>query len=371
MARAVTGEADVRKVLDRPTWAVVGCSPDPSRDSNRIARMLRSSGYRVIPVNPHAGEVLGERSYPSVRDIPERVDVVDVFRRADQAGAHVDEAIDIGAKAVWLQLGVVDEDAAVRAREAGLDVVMDRCPAIEMPRLGIEGPADSAPDAGGWRDEILEVHRRPDEVPAIYSRLAPVYETWAKLTESRARRAVLEAAAPRPGDDVLEIATGTGVQLVELARRASGARVAGVEPAEGMRAQTGKRLSAAGLSDAVELIEGNALDLPFEDASFDLVVNSYMLDLLPREEIPRALAEMKRVLRPGGRLVLSNMTKGERRSHRIWDALYRRGLNLTANCRGVLAAPVLQELGGFEDVRREYIAQMTFPTEIVQARRTT
>jgi predicted CoA-binding protein len=89
----------------------------------------------VIPVNPNCDDVLGERAYARLEDVPEPVDVVDVFRRSDAAGAHVDEAIAIGAKAVWLQLGVIDEDAAQRAREAGLQVVMDRCPAIELPRL--------------------------------------------------------------------------------------------------------------------------------------------------------------------------------------------------------------------------------------------
>ncbi len=116
-------------------WAVVGCSPDPSRDSHRIAKMLLKRGYRVIPVNPAVESVLGEPAYPSLHDVPEAVDVVDVFRRSSAAGAHVDEAIEIGARAVWLQLGVVDEAAAARARAAGLQVVMDRCPAIELPRL--------------------------------------------------------------------------------------------------------------------------------------------------------------------------------------------------------------------------------------------
>lgn len=131
----------IRSVLEGTrTWAVVGCSPDPSRDSNRIARMLQSRGYRVIPVNPACDELLGERCYPALGDIPDQIDVVDIFRRPSEAGAHVDEAIAAGASAVWMQLGVIDSAAAERARAAGLKVVMDRCPAIEMPRLGISGP---------------------------------------------------------------------------------------------------------------------------------------------------------------------------------------------------------------------------------------
>ena len=117
------------------TWAVVGCSPDPGRDSHRIAALLQRRGFRVIPVNPGADEILGERCFASVRDIGEPVDVVDVFRRSSEAGAHVDEAIEIGARVVWLQLGVIDEAAAARARAAGLRVVMNRCPAIELPKL--------------------------------------------------------------------------------------------------------------------------------------------------------------------------------------------------------------------------------------------
>ena len=129
-------EEDVRFALEQTrTWAVVGCSPDPARDSHRIAALLQRRGFHVIPVNPHADEILGEHCFASVHDIEGPVDVVDVFRRSSEAGAHVDEAIAIGAKAVWLQLGVIDPAAAGRARAAGLRVVMDRCPAIELPRL--------------------------------------------------------------------------------------------------------------------------------------------------------------------------------------------------------------------------------------------
>ena len=129
-------EEDIRFALEQTkTWAVVGCSPDPGRDSHRIAALLQRRGLRVIPVNPAATEILGERCFPSLAAVGEPVDVVDVFRRSSEAGAHVDEAIEIGAAVVWMQLGVIDEAAAARGRDAGLRVVMDRCPAIELARL--------------------------------------------------------------------------------------------------------------------------------------------------------------------------------------------------------------------------------------------
>lgn len=128
----------IAKVLGSThTWAVVGCSPSPQRDSHRVAAFLQRNGFRVVPVRPGVDEILGERCYDDIASIPAtvQVDVVDVFRRSDRAGAHVDEAIARGAAAVWLQLGVIDHAAAGRARAAGLDVVMDRCPMIELPRL--------------------------------------------------------------------------------------------------------------------------------------------------------------------------------------------------------------------------------------------
>jgi predicted CoA-binding protein len=131
-------EQTAKQILEQfTTWAVVGCSPDPGRDSHGVASFLQARGKRVIPVNPHAcpGEILGEPCYPDLTSIEQPPEVVDLFRRSEHAGAHVEEAIAAGAKAVWMQLGVVDVAAATRARDAGLLVVMDRCPRIDWPRL--------------------------------------------------------------------------------------------------------------------------------------------------------------------------------------------------------------------------------------------
>jgi predicted CoA-binding protein len=126
----------IRAVLATPrTVAVVGCSPNPERDSHRIAKLLQARGHRVIPVNPGHREIVGETCYASVRDIPEPVEMVDIFRRSEHVAPIVDEAIEAGAKIVWMQLGVIDERAAAKAQGAGLTVVMDRCPAIEYRRL--------------------------------------------------------------------------------------------------------------------------------------------------------------------------------------------------------------------------------------------
>jgi predicted CoA-binding protein len=109
------------------TIAVVGLSSNPGQPSYGVASYMKQNGCRVIPVNPHENNVLGQQAYPSLAAVPDKVDLVDVFRRSEEAGAVVDEAIRIGAKAVWLQEGVIDEAAARRAQQAGLLVGMDRC----------------------------------------------------------------------------------------------------------------------------------------------------------------------------------------------------------------------------------------------------
>jgi predicted CoA-binding protein len=133
-------DQDVKRLLSAAsTIAIVGASSNPDRPSNGIMWKLKSVGYRVIPVNPNETDVLGERAYPTLFDVPERIDIVDVFRRSEFTPAIADAAVKVGAKALWLQSGVTNEDAAARAAAGGLTVVMDACigvmhAALRIPR---------------------------------------------------------------------------------------------------------------------------------------------------------------------------------------------------------------------------------------------
>ena len=131
--------AAVDRMLDGETWAVVGLSGDPARTAYTIAALLQERGKRIVPIHPKfaepdAPDVLGERGYASLADVPFEIDVVDVFRRSEAAGDVADQAVEVGAKGVWFQLGVIDADAFARTLDAGVPIVMDTCPAIEWAR---------------------------------------------------------------------------------------------------------------------------------------------------------------------------------------------------------------------------------------------
>ncbi|HTV90094.1 MAG TPA: CoA-binding protein [Stellaceae bacterium] len=147
MSETVYSDTYLRDILlSVRTIAVVGASPRPHRASHRVMRFLQDRGYRTIPVNPNAAgtTILGEHCYAALGEIAQPIDMVDIFRRSEFAGAAADAAIAIGAGVVWMQLGVIDRAAAERAAARGLRVVMDRCPAIEIPRLGLPRVEDIA-----------------------------------------------------------------------------------------------------------------------------------------------------------------------------------------------------------------------------------
>ncbi|MEJ5359089.1 MAG: CoA-binding protein [Desulfobacterales bacterium] len=134
--RILAQDEEIRALLtSAKTIAVVGISPKPDRDSHRVAAYLQGRGYRIIPVRPAQAEILGEKAYPSLEDIPGTVDIVDVFRRADQIPAHAEEALRLRPRAFWMQEGIEHPEAAERLRRAGIDVVMNRCIMREHARL--------------------------------------------------------------------------------------------------------------------------------------------------------------------------------------------------------------------------------------------
>ncbi|MCK4885704.1 CoA-binding protein [Candidatus Bathyarchaeota archaeon] len=142
-------QEEIKSVLETyRTVAIVGLSRDPDKASYRVAQYLESVGYRIIPVNPFADEILGEKCYKSLLEVPDTIDIVDIFRPSEDVPAIVDEAITIknrvgSPNVIWMQLGIVNEEAAKRAREAGFTVVVDRCMMIEHRRLSMDGVLDS------------------------------------------------------------------------------------------------------------------------------------------------------------------------------------------------------------------------------------
>jgi hypothetical protein len=149
MSHANPGDHELREVLlSSRAIAMVGASSNPHRPSYGVMKFLLRRGFRVIPISPNESEVHGQRAYASLRDVSEPVDIVDVFRRADAAPAIADEAVAIGAKALWLQLGIVSEEAARRAAAGGLVTVMDRCIAETARGLAIERSSEAPAEPG-------------------------------------------------------------------------------------------------------------------------------------------------------------------------------------------------------------------------------
>jgi len=210
---------------------------------------------------------------------------------------------------------------------------------------------------------ILPAKIKKADVPKLYKRIAPLYDIWARLAESKARTKCLELASVRDGESVLEVAVGTGLAFVELLRMNRSGRNEGIDLTEEMLALARRRVEKLGMKN-YHLKVGDAYKLEYPDDTFDVVINNYMFDLLPESDFPHVVAEFKRVLRPGGRIVLVNMAKGRHWYDFIWETIYRINASWVGGCRGVSLLPYLQS-AGFTLTRRESVSQMAFPSEVV------
>ena len=201
------------------------------------------------------------------------------------------------------------------------------------------------------------------DVPNLYKAAAPVYDLWGRLTETKARQRCLELAQIRDGEAVLEVAVGTGLTFAEILKRNPTGRNEGIDLTPAMLERAEQKAAQTGARN-YQLRVGDAYHLEFADNTFDLVVNNFMFDLLPEKDFSVVLAEFKRVLRLGGRLVLVNMAQGKRWYNGLWKIVYRINPAWIGGCRGVALLNDVRS-SGFQDVRRENLSQMTFPAEIV------
>lgn len=201
------------------------------------------------------------------------------------------------------------------------------------------------------------------QISDLYRKLAPVYDFWGRLTESKAQKRCLEVAAIQDGESVLEVAVGTGLAFERILRANPTGRNEGIDLSEAMLKRAEKRAAKLGVKN-YRLRVGDAYALDFADDKFDVLVNNYMFDLLPEADFGTVLAEFKRVLRPGGRLATVYMTNGERSYNRIWEWIARQNPTWFGGCRPIRLAPSLEECG-FVNIKRQFVSQMTFPSEVI------
>lgn len=218
----------------------------------------------------------------------------------------------------------------------------------------------------GPTKRLEEARISQDKIGDLYDGIAPVYDIWGRSTESRARERAIELADIRDGQSILEVAVGTGLAFHEIVRRNPHGVNTGIDLSPGMLERARKRLSRLASSN-YSLEPGTAFDLRLPDSSVDTLLNNYMFDLIPFDDMGRILAEFRRVLKRDGRLVLVNMTHGETRPSRIYEFAYRVSPRAMGGCRGVLLSDAL-EAHGFEVETREYYQQMLFPSEVILAR---
>ncbi len=213
--------------------------------------------------------------------------------------------------------------------------------------------------------DAIDARVDQSEIAALYDKRAALYDVWGNLTESRARARAIELAHIRNGQTIAEVAVGTGLAFREIVSRNPDGRNIGIDLSPGMLREAEKKLQALPPGDH-HLKVGSAFNLELDDDSVDTLVNNYMFDLIPFEDMDRVIREFRRVLRPGGKLVLVNMTRGETRASRLYDTIYRFSPAAMGGCRGVRMAEKLEQQG-FQVGCREYHQQMLFPSEVVIA----
>ena len=211
----------------------------------------------------------------------------------------------------------------------------------------------------------MEAKVPQSEIPAVYDSLSKTYDIWGKLAESRARNRAIELADIRDGQNILEVAVGTGLGFYEIVQRNPNGTNIGVDISRGMLQKAEKRLGKLTTAN-YELKIGNAFNLEEKDERFDLLVNNYMFDLIAFDDMDAILKEFKRVLKKGGKLILVNMTEGESFGSGIYSLIYRISPKSFGGCRGVQLADKLQE-HGYELKTREYYQQWWFPSEVILA----
>lgn len=204
-----------------------------------------------------------------------------------------------------------------------------------------------------------------NKIASVYDRIAPFYDIWGKLTESRARNRAIELAEINDGQSILEVAVGTGLAFYEIVKKNPNGTNTGVDLSQGMLEKAKNRVSQ--LSEAnYSLGIGTAFDLSVEDESTNTLINNYMFDLIPFEDMDKIIIEFRRVLKKDGKLILVNMTEGERLGSKIYDFIYNISPKTMGGCRGVKLADKLQQYG-FKVESREYFQQMLFPSEVILA----
>lgn len=204
-----------------------------------------------------------------------------------------------------------------------------------------------------------------NQIGALYDKIAPIYDLWGKLMESRARNRAIELAEIKDGQNILEVAVGTGLAFYEIVKRNPNGVNIGIDLSQEMLKRAKKRVSKITKAN-YSLSRGTAFNLNIDDESIDTLVNNYMFDLIPFDDMDKILIEFKRVLKNDGRLILVNMTEGEHFGSRLYDFVYSVSPKTMGGCRGVKLAEGLQQ-HGFKVETREYFQQMLYPSEVILA----